>query len=507
MLCNHYLGENDMDVSYRPSALTALPAGRLPAGILIASILLVGCKSPQACCDPSLVKRQIACRTGTTMETVPPCESLIPSGVVLEDGLSEDEAVLTALSNNSAFQATLALLGAAGGDAVQATKLANPQFLTYFPSGAKEGQYTLYAPIESYFLRPSRVKAANREYRRVGEQLVQNGLNLARDVRVAYADWALAKRQTQLAEEAQGIRNSISELTNKRLKEGDISELETIAAKVDALNAKATLGVQRNAVRIAEARIATLIGLPHLGQPLEPGDLSDPMLPIQSEEELVQEALACRPDLHSAKWAVAAARERSTLSRWLWWRIDGVLDVRSTSNYTRTGGGLRLDVPIFNRNEGGILRADWELNAATHNRDAISDQIAADVRTAYRQLQQAYENLQILKRDVEPALVEALQIAQKGFQDGGSDYLLVLQTTTQYLTARDQILVQTAACHRAVAELERSVGRSLLAPPLESEALVDFTSPAPVVVESVEIKNDENEPGLVELLAPERSEP
>lgn len=60
---------------------------------------------------------------------------------------------------------------------------------------------------------------------------------------------------------------------------------------------------------------------------------------------------------------------------------------------------------------------------------------------------------------------ESLQIAKKGFEDGGSDYLIVLQTTTQYLTAKGQILAQTAACNRAVAELERSVGRSLIAPP------------------------------------------
>ncbi len=456
-----------------------MDATRTPIGAvcLLIACQLVGCKTFQACCDPHLVARQISCRTGAMLETVPPCQTRIPSQVMLEDGLSEDEAVLTALSNNSAFQATLAQLGASGGDAVQATLLTNPQFLTYFPSGAKEGQYTLYAPIESYFLRPARVKVANREYRRVGEQLVQNGLNLTRDVRLAYTDWALASRQASLAVEAQAIRDSISELTNKRLNDGDISELESIAAKVDALNARATLGVQQNAIGIAEARVATLIGLPRLEQPLQPGELPGPIVPVQSEEELVQEALACRPDLHSAKWAVAAARQRSSLSRWLWLRLDGVLDVRDGPGYTHTGGGLRFDVPIFNRNQGGILRADWELNAAQHTHDAIADQIVADVRTAYRGLQQAQQNLEILRRDVEPALVEALEIAKKGFAAGGSDYLIVLQTTTQYLTARGQILDQTAACNRALAELERSVGRSLLAPPLESRAVVQLTGP------------------------------
>jgi outer membrane protein, heavy metal efflux system len=452
----------------------------LTAVICCTNLLSVGCRTPQSCCDPHMVSRQLACRISKSMETIPPCQTRVPSGVILEDGLSEDEAVLTALSNNSAFQATLAQLGAAGGDAVQASLLANPQFLTYFPSGVKEGQYTLYAPIESYLLRPARVKVANREYHRVGEQLVQNGLNLSRDVRLAYADWVLAREQTNLASEAQQIRNQISSLTNDRFENGDISELETIAAKVDALNAKANLGVQQASINIAEARLATLIGLPQLEKPLVPGELVAPILPVQTEEELIQEALACRPDLHSAKWAVAAARERSRLSRWLWLRLDGVLDTRHVPEgrgLTFSGPGLRLDIPLFNRNQGGILRADWELNGAMHNRDAISDQIIADVRTAYRQLDQAYKNLTILKQDVEPALVESLQIAKKGFEDGGSDYLIVLQTTTQYLTAKGQILAQTAACNRAVAELERSVGRSLIAPPLAAAEVLAATSP------------------------------
>ncbi|MCA9158647.1 MAG: TolC family protein [Planctomycetales bacterium] len=442
--------------------------------------LLAGCRAPQVCCDPLFVSNQLRCRTGLQPEVVAPCRQVIPAGVVLEDGLSEDEAVQTALTNNSTFQSTLALLGMAGGDAVQANLIANPQVLIYFPSGSKEGQYTLYAPIESYLLRPTRVKVANREYRRVGEQLVQNGLNLARDVRLAHTDFVLANAQAQLSREALGIRRNIVELTNKRLKEGDISELETIAAKVDRLNAEAIAGVQRQAVGLAEARLASLIGLPTLDMPLTPGEMILPIIPPLDERLLIAEALACRPDYHSAQWAVAAASERSTLSRWLFWRVDNVLDVRDGAGYTRTGGGVRFDLPIFNRNQGGILRADWERNAAQHTRDAIRDQIVQDVRTATRQLRQAQGNLTILTHDVAPAVKDALEISQKGFADGGTEYLLVLQTTSQYLDVRARILDQTAACLRALAELERSVGRSLEAGPLDVGALVEETSPIEV---------------------------
>ncbi len=445
--------------------------------ITFVGLFVAGCHVPRVLCDPGLVSRQLFCRTGVTVEPVVPCDEVIPAGVVLEDGFSEDEAVQTALSNNSAFQATLAQLGMAGGDAVQANLIANPQLLVYFPTSMKEGQYTLYAPIETYLLRPTRVKVANREYRRVGEQLVQNGLDLARDVRLAHTDFALADQQAQLAHEALTIRTHILELTKKRLEDGDISDLEAIAARVDMLNAQAATNVQMQAVSIAEARLATLVGVTKLASPFMPVPLSPPTFPDVDETRLIAQALACRPDYHAARWAVAAASDRSRLSRWLFLRFDGVLDVRDGLGSTRTGGGLRADLPIFNRNQGGVLRADWELNAAMHSRDAIHDQIVGEVRTAIRQLRQAQQNLAILQEQIAPALADALQIAQKGFAGGGTDYLLVLQTTSQYLDARARILDQTAACNRAIAELERSVGRSLNGEFLDIEALAKASLP------------------------------
>ena len=448
----------------------------IPLSNILLSIA-IGCKSPQVCCNPRYVANEIFCRTSVTVEKARPCSEVIPPGVILEDGLDEVEAVATGLANNSLFQAALAQLGMAGGDAVQASLIANPQVQMYFPSGAKEGQYTIYAPIESYFLRPTRVKIANREYRRIGDQLVQNGLNVARDIRLAYIDLALVTEQSQLATEAVEIRQGIANLTRDRFNDGDISELETIASKVDALNAKAINGVQQQNVAISRARLASLLGIPTVETPLEPTSLETMSVPELDEQQLIETALACRPDYHAARWAVAAASERSHLSRWIFWRADSVLDVRHGPNYTWTGTGLRFDLPIFNRNEGGILRADWELNGAMHARDAIRDQIFQDVRVACRQLYQANANLTILESEVLPNLSEAVSIAEKGFVDGGTDYLLVLQTTTLYLDARARILDQRAMLRRAIAELERSVGRSLDAAPLDVPKMLSETAP------------------------------
>jgi hypothetical protein len=67
----------------------------------------------------------------------------VPVGVVLEDGLAEQEAVAIALWNNSGFQESLADLGIARADLVQAGLLRNPVLSLLFPWGPKHLLHTL----------------------------------------------------------------------------------------------------------------------------------------------------------------------------------------------------------------------------------------------------------------------------------------------------------------------------------------------------------------------------
>jgi cobalt-zinc-cadmium efflux system outer membrane protein len=444
-----------------------------------AIMLGAGCAAPPARCDNGCVARELIARTTQApLPCVPPGGFVLPPDAVLEDGVSEDEAIATALSNNAVFQAALAQLDMACGDVVQAGLLANPNFQTFLPVGVKQWEWTLFVPIESFILRPHRLAATQGEYGRVANQLVQNGLTLVRDVRVAYADWLLAEEQARLGQEGASIRQGIANLTERRLQRGDIGELEAMTARIDALNAQANAALLQQNVIVARSRVAALMGLPPEMDAIFPVIMPPRMLPPLETPALVSQALALRPDMFAAQWAVDAAAERARLARWQFVRLDVGADAnsRGLKGY-EAGPALRFDVPIFHRNQGGIVRADAELDQALHNRDAIRNQIVQEVRTAAAQAQQAQENLEILQNRVAPALQEALAIAQNAYETGGASYLLVLQTTTQYLDARVRILDQTAALRRATAELERGVGRNLAEVPLPPPGPWDGSAP------------------------------
>jgi cobalt-zinc-cadmium efflux system outer membrane protein len=159
----------------------------------------------------------------------------LPPSVTLTDFVNEDEAISIALANNATFRATLMQLDMAEGDVVQAGLLTNPNLQTFIPVGVKQWEWTLYAPLETFVLRPYRVAVANRDYERIASTLVQNGLDVVRNVRLSHTDLSLAIAQPRLADNTYQLRETVYELTRRRLKRGDISELDAMTAHVDVL--------------------------------------------------------------------------------------------------------------------------------------------------------------------------------------------------------------------------------------------------------------------------------
>ncbi len=389
-------------------------------------------------------------------------DSIVPPGVSVEDGVTAEEAVAMALWNNSDFHATLARIGMARGDLIQSGMLTNPQFMILLPGGTKQLEYVLFMPVESLVLRKHRVEIAQREFCRIADELVQNGLNLVRDVRLAHADLVLAQQRVTLAEQAITLRTRIVELTEKRLKAGEISELEGITARVDQLRTQASAAGLPHQVNAAAARLTNLMGIAVLN--IRIAAIAEPSATVTDHdvEQLVAEAMYSRPDLKAARLAFAAEQERATLSRWRWLRFDAVADGNHEgAGPSNIGPGMRFDIPVFDRNEGGNVRADWSVYQASQTYYALRDRVIMEVHVAAEQSRQADANLKILRTDVMSSLQDAASLAEKAYTDGGADFFLVLQTSSQLLDTRTSELQLLNDLRRAHAELERSVGRRL----------------------------------------------
>lgn len=438
---------------------------------VIAVVASFGCAGTRPSGDASSVSRSVDERFGQRL-----CpngavdEPIVPPGLSLGQPLVEDQAVLLALWNNPAFLELLVDLKLTRADLVQAGLLPNPEIVFTFGVQDKPFKYLFDFPIESLWLRPIRIAAAEQENARACARLTQAALDLIRDTRQAYADVALARERLRVAEQAVALRGRIADLAATRLKAGDASVQDAATARTDALQAKQDSTRIGFEVPLAEARLKNLTGLAGMTAPLVlDADRPDPMSEFDADA-LVAEAIQTRPDAIAAEFAVQAAAKRAEFARLFWFRFLGILDATSG----RVTGhefspAFRVTIPIFNRNQGGVARADAELEQAVRRKLSVQNQIVLDVRLAHTRHLQSRSELVVLRESVRPEVEAGIQRAEKAFSNGNVSYLIVLEITRQLIDTYTREAQLRADLRRAWADLERSVGRRLDTPPAVKE--------------------------------------
>ncbi|MEO5804731.1 MAG: TolC family protein, partial [Verrucomicrobiota bacterium] len=190
-------------------------------------------------------------KTGHSLKEHRCTEFEVPVGISLEDGLSEDDAVALALWNNAALHETLADLQLSRADLLLASMLPNPSLSMLLPVGAKPLELTAKYPIEFFWLRPRRVAFAKLDYEKTSASLVQNAIDLVRDVKVAFADLAAADVSKKVLENSVKLLAEIAEMAKARVAAGEASELETALANTDALQMREQLSRSRQEREIA----------------------------------------------------------------------------------------------------------------------------------------------------------------------------------------------------------------------------------------------------------------
>ena len=429
---------------------------RFAAAAIVGSCLLTGCAARQF--RPAVdTATGIRDRTGLSLST--DASVALPPGISLDRPLSSDDAAAIALWKNTQLQVDLAALGLARGDVIDAGLLRNPLLDMLFPVGLKPFELLLNFPVDSFWARPRRVEASQTAYNQLAQSLVQNGLNTVRDARLAHADLMLAQTRLTAAEQVAALRKRIVELTNARLRAGDISELEAMAARTEEATAAEQLVRLRHDVELASERLRILLGLAL--EHVSVAAVSDPVTsaPPPDASDLLEKALRMRPDLRAAELSIAAATKRAGWERSRILVIVAQLSSKGIGTHgILTGPGLSAGIPIFNRNQGLIARADADVEAASRQYLNLKQRVAFEVYEARELLVQAQELLARLREQVLPPLRQTAVLAEQQYQEGDVSYLFVLEQSRGLVDAELRVADAEAAVRRSVAQLERSVG-------------------------------------------------
>ncbi len=176
-----------------------------------------------------------------------------------------------------------------------------------------------------------------------------------------------------------------------------------VTARTDPLQATQDMTRLINDREVALERSRWVLGIGDLRAPLQLVSPTDRPAPGLNVEELVAEAVSNRPDVYAANQAVAAAQERLRLVRLGWVRVLGIADATSGSQTGHAlGPALRFTLPLFNRNQGLIARAEGEVERAVRQQQTLHNQIVLDVRQAHIRYEQTWAELAILRNRVRP---------------------------------------------------------------------------------------------------------
>ena len=283
-------------------------------------------------------------------------------------------------------------------------------------------------------------------------------------LRLAFTDLLLAQERTQTLEATLSDLNRLVDVLRAREEQGEGSRFDRLRAEREVADIDTDLGTVAIDRLTAQARLASFFalgtdpaGLTAVGHAADGGT-------VPGLEVLIAQAVAHRSDyraltLGAAQWATekrAAERLRLPgLAVTAGLKRAGAPTMRE-SGYVVTA---TVAVPLFNRGQAQVARAEAARGRTEAERQALRARIESEVRMAhatasrYRELADRYRSGSVDRA------AELVAIATAAYEEGEYGILELLDAHRVTLGAELRWLDLAAAGRRAAIELDRAIGQ------------------------------------------------
>ena len=173
-------------------------------------------------------------------------------------------------------------------------------------------------------------------------------------------------------------------------------------------------------------------------------------------------------EILARRWESDEARSQYDLRLQL---AQGRVDYTLGAEYRRQQGvngkgnllGLFVSVPlpVFNRNQGEIARAEAETNKAGRSLAALETNVAGEVASAYQEFETARQLLVEMERDLLQPVADARAGTTYVYQAGATSLVDVLDAQRAFNETMDTYYTAQAAYRRAEARLGLVAGADL----------------------------------------------
>jgi cobalt-zinc-cadmium efflux system outer membrane protein len=275
-----------------------------------------------------------------------------------------------------------------------------------------------------------RRQAAEREAEAAGREVGDAVLRAEADAKRAYFDLVLAEDSLAVNDSVEVILHHVVAVAESRYQVGKAVQADVLRAQSELLmidNERLDLERARNE---AAARLNGLLDRPAAAA--VPKTSTRPALaPVPAERDLVEQAVARRPDIARARAEVRVAQARQALaerenlpelSGWAGYMIN----LRGVHTFTL---GLSSSLPVFaSKRRSALARAAGsDAEAARIGEAALRRQAEVEIRAALLQLDTAARHARLHVEKLVPLADSAMESTLASFEAGRIEFLSVLE--------------------------------------------------------------------------------
>ena len=281
-------------------------------------------------------------------------------------------------------------------------------------------------------------------------------------VKAAFLGLLGSRRRVELGQETRDLARTFHTVTEDRFRAQAVPEMEVLKSAVALAKAESDLKIAEKDLGVAVKVLQATMGNVEFPKDKFAGELSA-RFTSPSFEALRGHVVTIHPLLESARNAKEAAELALELARRE--RIPDLgLDVtagRDPEDDSIIEAGLSVPLPLFNRNQAHIARAEARIRQAEHELDAVRNELLLRLTEAYRTFAANQERVSTYVDDILPKAEKAYGQTQEGYRLGKHSYLDVLDAQRTLADARSAYVAALADLNLSAVELEKLTGMRL----------------------------------------------
>lgn len=328
--------------------------------------------------------------------------------------------------------------------------------------GAAESSLALSQELELGGKRARRKEVARLDRRVATWDYEAKRIDVLTATTVAFIEVLAAQERLALAEDSARLAEQTLKVISERIEAGKVSPLESMQGEVALATSRLAAERARGKLESSRRNLAAAWGSSAPTFTRAEGDIHviRQIPPLTRLQELVASnpdvaRWAAEMDLRRARVDLERANGRSNLG------VAAGIQRFEESGDTAFKVGISIPLPLFGRNQGGILEARHELAKAGEERRAARVRVRAALSRAYQELSASRLEAVSLSETILPTARRAYEAAREGYRRGKFGYLEVLNAQRTLIEVGGQRIRALEAYHKAVAELERLIGTEL----------------------------------------------